>query len=204
MAGRNGAQEGSHHFFGIDEQVGGGSLGAGDSVALADFAEALGSGLAGGDLSAKVAFAFFRRANVVEQEGQHIGDKFSAAHDLDGRDAEAFLVDFAAGAHGAGVSSTDIGVMGAGSDVEVGSGETAELLHPIAPKPGALGTPVRSAWTGGRLSPHRYTGITNVISGRWVPPRKGSLSMTTSPGSSSHCSTAAATDMGIDPKCTGM
>ena len=119
-ARRDGAQEGSHHFFGIDEQIGGGLLGAGDSVAVADFTKALGAGLAGGDLSAEVAFAFFGRADVVEEERQHIGDKFSAAHDFDGRDAQAFLVDFAAGAHGAGVSSADIGVVSAGSDVEVG------------------------------------------------------------------------------------
>ncbi len=51
--------------------------------------------------------------------------------------------------------------------------------------------------------------MTRVISGRCVPPRKGSLSMTTSPGSSGecvepHCSMAAATDMGMEPRCTGM
>src|SRR5258708_7883043 len=74
LAGRDGAQEGSHHFFGIDEQIGGGLSGAGDSVAVADFTEALGSGLAGGNLSAEVAFAFFGRAYIVEQKGQHIGD----------------------------------------------------------------------------------------------------------------------------------
>ena len=119
-AGRDGAQKGAHHFFGIDEQIGGGMFGAGDSVAGADFAEAPGSGLAGGDLSAQVAFAFFGRADIVEEEGQHIGDEFSATHDFDGRDAEAFLVDFAAGAHGAWISSADIGVVSAGSDVEVG------------------------------------------------------------------------------------
>src|SRR6202521_3127506 len=102
-AGRDGTQEGSHHFFGIDEQIGGGLFGAGDSVAGADFAEAPGSGLAGRGLSAEVAFAFFGRADIVEEESQHIGDKFSATHDFDGRDAESFLVDFAAGPHGAGV-----------------------------------------------------------------------------------------------------
>src|SRR6267378_3963351 len=32
-AGRDGAQEGSHHFFGINEQIVGGLFGAGDSVA---------------------------------------------------------------------------------------------------------------------------------------------------------------------------
>ena len=120
-AGRNGAQKGSHHFFGIDEQIGGGFFGAHDAVAAADFTEALGSGLAGGDLGAKVAFAFFGRADVVEQERQHIGDEFPAAHNFDGRNAEAFLVDFAAGAHGAGVGSANIGMVSTGSDIEVGS-----------------------------------------------------------------------------------
>ncbi len=74
LAERDGAQEGSHHFFGIDEQIDGGLSGTGDSVAVADFTEALGSGLAGGNLSAEVTFAFFGRAYIVEQEGQHIGD----------------------------------------------------------------------------------------------------------------------------------
>ena len=69
FAGRDGAQEGAHHFLGIDKQIGGGSLGAGDSVALADFAKALGSSLAGGDLCAQVAFAFFGSAHVVQQQG---------------------------------------------------------------------------------------------------------------------------------------
>src|SRR5208337_5066024 len=108
-AGRDCAQESSHYFFRIDEQIGGGLLRAGDSVAAADFAEALGAGLAGGDLSTEVAFAFFGSANVVEEDRQHVGDKLSAAHDFDGRDAEAFLVNFAARAHRAGVSSADIG-----------------------------------------------------------------------------------------------
>jgi len=127
VAGRDGAQKAAHHFFGIDEQIGGGIFGSGDAVAGADFPEALDPGLAGGDLSAEVAFTFFRRAHVVEEQGQHIGDKFSVAHDFDGRDAEAFLIDFAAGPHGARVSSADIGVVGAGSDVEVGRCVTAGL-----------------------------------------------------------------------------
>ena len=45
---------------------------------------------------------------------------------------------------------------------------------------------------------------TSVISGRWVPPLYGSLSMTTSPGPGLRASIAAATDNGIDPRWTGM
>jgi len=55
-------------FLGIDEQVGGSLFGAGDSVAIANFAETLGSSLAGGYLSAEVAFAFFGCADIVEEE----------------------------------------------------------------------------------------------------------------------------------------
>ena len=49
------------------------------------------------------------------------------------------------------------------------------------------------------------TGETIVISGRWVPPRKGSLRMITSPGAndSTTCS-ALATEAGILPRCTGI
>src|ERR1019366_6130141 len=178
MAGRDGAEEGSHHLFGIDEQIGGGFFHARDSVAVADFAEAQGSGLASGDLGSEVAFAFFGCADVVEEKGQHIGNKLSTAHDFDRRNAEALLVNFAAGAHGARVSSAHIGMVSAGSDVEVGRGCVGRPPLPLL----------------------MYTGITSVMSGRCVPPRNGSLSMTTSPGCSSHCATAAATDMGMEPR----
>src|SRR5258708_20949618 len=41
LAGRDGTQEGSHHFFGIDEQIDGGLAGPGRSVAGAAFTKTL-------------------------------------------------------------------------------------------------------------------------------------------------------------------
>ena len=42
------------------------------------------------------------------------------------------------------------------------------------------------------------------MSGRCVPPRKGSFSITMSPGPRGKLAIAAWTDIGIEPKCTGM
>ena len=39
-------------------------------------------------------------------------------HEFDGRNADAFLRDFATGAHGAGIHSADVGMVGAVGDVE--------------------------------------------------------------------------------------
>src|SRR5271157_3500117 len=64
-ARRYGREEGAHQLLGIVEEIGGGFLGAGNSVASAQFAQALCSRLAGGDLRAEVAFALFGRADVV-------------------------------------------------------------------------------------------------------------------------------------------
>ena len=43
-----------------------------------------------------------------------------------------------------------------------------------------------------------------VMSGRCVPPAYGSLRMAMSPGTKSIAATAASTDIGIEPRCTGM
>src|ERR1700680_2402943 len=85
-AGWDGTQERSHHFFGIDEEMVGSFFGAGRSVAGADFSQALGTGLACGNLRSEVAFAFFRRANIVEEKCEYVGNNFSATHDFDRRD----------------------------------------------------------------------------------------------------------------------
>ena len=49
----------------------------------------------------------------------------------------------------------------------------------------------------------RKTGVTRVMSGRWVPPRKGSLRMTVSPGCMGTWSMAARTERGMAPRWTG-
>ena len=47
-------------------------------------------------------------------------------------------------------------------------------------------------------------GVMTVMSGRCVPPRKGSLRITTSPGSKVCSRSAWATERGMDPRWTGM
>ena len=70
--------------------------------------------------------------------------------------------------------------------------------------------PPTSAWWA-RLATHptsrppAWQGATRVTSLRWVPPAKGSLSTTWSPGRRSRpAPMAAATDAGMLPRCTGM
>ena len=48
------------------------------------------------------------------------------------------------------------------------------------------------------------TGATVVMSGRCVPPRNGSFSVSTSPGENGARSITARTAAGIAPRCTGM
>jgi hypothetical protein len=48
------------------------------------------------------------------------------------------------------------------------------------------------------------TGITSVTSGRVRAARKRIVTRTTSPSTRSISSSAAATAIGIDPRCTGM
>ena len=51
---------------------------------------------------------------------------FAGVHELDGRNADSLLRDFAAWAHGTGIHSADVGVMGAIGDVEGGASATAQ------------------------------------------------------------------------------
>jgi len=74
----------------------GGSLGAGDSVALADFAKALGSSLAGA-ICAPGRLRVLRECARCSAAGLVCLRRFSTAHDFDGGNAQAFLVNFAAG-----------------------------------------------------------------------------------------------------------
>ncbi len=55
-----------------------------------------------------------------------------------------------------------------------------------------------------RATPERKTGSTMVMSGRCVPPAYGSLRMAMSPGFKRIAAIAACTDMGMEPRCTGM
>ena len=67
----------------------------------------------------QVALAFFGSANIVEQQREDVAIDRAGAHDLNRRNAKAFLVNLAAWTHGAGEGPTDVGVMGAGGDEEI-------------------------------------------------------------------------------------
>ena len=73
--------------------------------------------------------------------------------------------------------------------------------------PAAVGPPTSAWWARQAAKPSRTpptnTGETIVMSGRWVPPRNGSLRIQDSPGRWSRSRTAA-TASGIDPRWTGM
>ena len=67
-----------------------------------EFEHACGADAAGAELSGEVAFALLRGAHVGEDHGEELRIHFARMHEFDGRNADAFLRDFAAGAHGAG------------------------------------------------------------------------------------------------------
>ena len=77
--------------------------------------------VAGGQLRAQVTLPFGGRADIVEQQGKNVAIDFTGTRNLHRRNAKAFLINLAARAHGAGVHATDIGVMRARSNEEIGS-----------------------------------------------------------------------------------
>ena len=74
---------------------------------------------AGGDLRGEVAFAFVGRADVGEQQCQHVAFTLAATENFYWRNAQAFLKNFAGEAHGAGLRAADVGVMSAVGYVEL-------------------------------------------------------------------------------------
>ena len=84
---------------------------------------------------------------------------------------------------------------------------SSSSVRETAGMPPGVGPPTSAWWA--RLaakpisSPATKTGEIRVMSGRWVPPRNGSLRIQASPGSCSSPSTAA-TAAGIEPRWTGM
>ena len=70
------------------------------------------------ELCGEIAFALSRRAHVGEDGGEKLRVHLAGAHQLDGRNANAFLRDLAARAHRSGIHAADIGVVGAVGDIE--------------------------------------------------------------------------------------
>ncbi len=89
--------------------------------ALDQFEHARGADAAGAELRGEVAFALFRRAHVGEDDGEKLRIHFAGVHELDRRNADAFLRDLAARAHGAGIHAADVGVVGAIGNIERGA-----------------------------------------------------------------------------------
>src|SRR2546423_9481698 len=75
--------------------------------------------MAGRYLSAQISLALLRCTHVVQEHRQNVLISNSRNEKLHGRNADSFLIDLAAKSHGAGVSATDIGVMGSRGDVEL-------------------------------------------------------------------------------------
>src|SRR5438128_825947 len=75
--------------------------------------------MASGDLRAQVTLALSRRADIIQQQRQNIALHYAVGHQLHRRDANAFLIDLFAESHRPGVSSADVGMMGARGDVEI-------------------------------------------------------------------------------------
>ena len=71
-----------------------------------------------GDLGGQIAFAFARSAHVGEKYRHDVARDAAPCHDFYGRDAQAFLKNFARKTHGAGMRASDIGVMRAVGDVK--------------------------------------------------------------------------------------
>jgi len=89
-------------------------------------ANRIGTDAAGAELRSEIAFALSGRADVGENQREDLRVHFASAHELDGRNPNSLLRDFAAWAHGPGEHSADVGVMGAVGDVEGGTSVTAQ------------------------------------------------------------------------------
>ncbi len=84
-----------------------------EPITRAHFAQALGPGVAGRNLRAKISFALIRGADVAQQQRQNVSLHRPGAHDPHRRNAESFLVDLTAQTHRSGISPTHIRVVGA-------------------------------------------------------------------------------------------
>ena len=73
---------------------------------------------AGTDLRVQIAFALFRRAHIVQDQGKNRFIHHTRLHQMQRRDADSFLINLARGSHGAGKGASHIGVVGAGSGIE--------------------------------------------------------------------------------------
>ena len=114
-------QKRPHQLLGIVEQIRGRAFRALPAVAGRDLAQSLGARMTGGHLRAQVALPFFRRAHVIEQHPEKVAIRRPGAHQFHRRNARAFLVDLAAETHRSRISSPDVSVVGARSDVKISS-----------------------------------------------------------------------------------
>ena len=73
---------------------------------------------AGGNLRRQIALALARCADVGKQHGHHVALQLAPAGDEHRRDAQAFLINLFAQAHGSGHRAADVGMMRAVGDIE--------------------------------------------------------------------------------------
>ena len=92
------------------------------AVALDQLQETRFRNTIGSYLRSQIAFAFVRRADIGEDEGQDFGYDFATFFQAHGRDDEPFLKDLACQWHGAGTHAAHVRVMGAIGHEEYRSG----------------------------------------------------------------------------------
>ena len=125
--------------------------------------------MTGRKLRSQITFAFFGSTNVVQEQSQHVAVDLAAANNPDRRNAKAFLIDLAARPHRSGIGPSDVGVMRPSGNIKGRNAARQFAAHRSVLEP---------------VFALRNTGATTVMSGKCVPPRKGSFSMATSPGPS--------------------
>src|SRR5689334_705956 len=92
-------EKSAHQVFGIIQEVASGALHSGQAITFRHFLQTNRPGVASRDLGSEIALALVRRAHVAANEGKDFAIHVATAHQLHGRNAQALLINFAAGTH---------------------------------------------------------------------------------------------------------
>ena len=128
-------------------------------------------------LRGQIPFPLEGCADVAEEEAEQVDVQSAPPVELGRRNPDSLLKDIPAQGHGAGGHSPHVRVMGANGHMEDGADELVR-----------------------RFEHGRHHGEIGQVG----PPAKGSLRITTSPGRNGSWSRAAWTDMGMEPRWTGI
>ena len=118
ITSRHAAQLRPHQALGIIEQLFDQCLQLRFTVLLYQLEHALLADAASSDLRLQVALAFFGGAHVQQNQVQHLAIDSAAAHDSDGRDANAFLENFVGRSHRSSECSSHVRMVGAIRNIE--------------------------------------------------------------------------------------